>query len=39
MINYNVKYGSQEFTWVEHNCDPLHKAKQLMLDYRLGQLD
>lgn len=27
MINYNVKYGSQEFTWVEHNCEALHKAK------------
>ena len=39
MINYTVKYGSQEFTWVEHNCEPLHKARQLRIDYRLGQVD
>ena len=36
IINYTVKYGSQEFTWVEHNCDSLHKAKKLRIDYRLG---
>jgi len=39
MINYTVKYGSQEFTWTEHNCESLHKAKKLKIDYRLGQLD
>ena len=39
MINYTVKYGSQEYTWVEHNCQSLHKSKQLRIDYRLGQID
>ena len=36
VINYSVKYGEQEYTWVEHNCDTLHKGKLLSLDYRLG---
>ena len=39
VINYSVKYGEQEYTWVEHNCDSLHKGKMLSLDYRLGQVD
>lgn len=39
LINYTVKYGSKEMTWVEHNCESLHKGKQLKLDYRLGQVD
>ena len=39
MINYSFKYGSQEYTWVEHNCDPLHKGRMLSLDYRLGQVE
>ena len=39
LLNYTVRYGSQEYTWVEHNCDSLHKAKLLQIDYRLGQVD
>ena len=39
MINYTVKYGEQEHTWVEHNVDSLHKGKQLRLEYLLGQVD
>ena len=39
MINYTVKYGHQEHTWVERNCEVLHKAKKLRIDYRLGQVD
>ena len=39
MVNYTVKYGAQEYTWVEHNCANLHKSKKLSLNYRLGQTD
>ena len=39
LMNYTVKYGSQSYTWAEHNCDTLHKGKLLRLDYRLGQVD
>lgn len=38
-LNYNLKYGQKELSWTEVDCQPLHKAKEIKLEYLLGQSD
>lgn len=38
-MNYNLKYGQKELSWTEEDCQPLHKAKEIKLEYLLGQSD
>ena len=39
ILNYQLKYGGKEFSWFERNCQYLHKAKKLSIEYMIGQED
>jgi len=36
-MQYTVKYGDKEMSWIEPECNELHKAKEVRLEYLLGQ--
>jgi len=38
-LHYTLTYGDKELTWVEQDCHELHKAKEIRLEYLLGQSD
>lgn len=35
--HYTLKYGDKELTWTEFQCMTLHRAKEVKLEYMLGQ--
>lgn len=36
LLLFTLKYGTQEIQWIERDCQEMHKAKEVELEYLLG---
>jgi hypothetical protein len=39
IFDYTLKYGDKQLSWTEFNCNPLHKSRDVKIEYMLGMKD